>query len=101
MPKKLIFSEQDFLSLFNFNRTISFEDFSKRLAVLNGSNTSGNFAVRCDLDTFVAKVAKKDDRQSRLDHYKRKLYKMIVQEPEVALGAWFNRTASLTESVDH
>jgi hypothetical protein len=101
MPKNLIFTEQDFLNLFTFDKTISFDDFSKKLTVLNGSNTSGNFAVRSDLDTFVARVAKKDDRGERLNLYKRKLYKMIVEEPEVALATWFNRTASLTESVDY
>jgi hypothetical protein len=94
------YTQTDFIKLFKLQKDISFEDFSKKLAVLNGSDTSGNFVVRSDLDTFVTRVAKKDDRNARLDLYKRKLYKMIVLEPEVALGAWFKRTAEVTESLD-
>ena len=97
----MIYTEKEFLKLFNFNTTISFEDFSQQLSVLNGSDTSGNFVVRSDLDTFVDRVAKKDNRKSRLDLYKRKLYKMLVTEPEVALAEWFNRTAAITENLDY
>ena len=97
----MIYTEKEFLKLFNFNKTISFEDFSQQLSVLNGSDTSGNFVVRSDLDTFVDRVAKKDNRKSRLDLYKKKLYKMLVTEPEVALTEWFNRTAAITENLDY
>jgi hypothetical protein len=68
--------------------------------VLNGSDRSGNFVVRSDLDTFIKRVAKRDDREARLDLYKRKLYKMLVEEPEVALAEWFNKTADLKEPLD-
>ena len=91
---------QEFLKLFNLQKNVSFNDFSKKLSVLNGSDTSGNFVVRSDLDTFVARVATKDNRTARLNDYKLKLYKMIVQEPEVALEAWYNRTVAITESMD-
>jgi SAM-dependent methyltransferase len=97
----MIYTQQEFIKLFKLNKTISFEDFSQQLSVLNGSDTSGAFVVRSDLDTFVNRVAKKDDRKSRLDTYKRKLYKMIVEEPEVALGEWFKRTAAITENLDY
>ena len=97
----MIYTQQEFIKLFKLNKTISFEDFSQQLSVLNGSDTSGAFVVRSDLDTFVNRVAKKDDRKSRLDTYKRKLYKMIVEEPEVALGEWFKRTAAVTEDLDY
>jgi len=97
----MIYTEKEFLKLFNFNKTISFNDFSQQLSVLNGSDTSGNFVIRSDLDTFVNRVAKKDNRKSRLDLYKRKLYKMLVTEPEVALAEWFNRTATITEDLDY
>ena len=92
---------QQFLNLFNLQKNVSFNDFSAKLSVLNGSDTSGNFVVRSDVDTFVARVAKKDNRQARLNDYKLKLYKMIVQEPEVALEAWYNRTVAITESIDY
>jgi SAM-dependent methyltransferase len=91
---------QQFLNLFNLQKNVSFNDFSAKLSVLNGSDTSGNFVVRSDIDTFVTRVAKKDNRNARLHDYKLKLYKMIVQEPEVALEAWYNRTVAITESMD-
>ena len=90
----------EFLNLFNLQKSISFDDFSKKLSVLNGSDTSGNFVIRSDLDTFIDRVSKKDNRKSRLVDYKQKLYKMIVQEPEVALTEWFNRTVNISEPVD-
>jgi len=97
----VIYTEQQFLKLFNFNKTISFDDFSKQISVLNGSDTSGQFVVRSDLDTFVNRVSKKDDRKSRLDLYKRKLYKILVQEPEKALAEWFRRTAAISEPLEY
>ena len=96
----MIYTKEQFLSQFNLNRNISFADFSNQLAVLNGSDISGQFVVRDTLDNFLAKWAKKDDRLQRLRTYKQKLYQMIVQEPEVALGQWFDKIASLPEPVD-
>ena len=89
-----------FLALFNLQKQTSFDDFSKKISVLNGSDTSGKFVVRSDLDTFIDRVAKKDNRKSRLDKYKRNLYKMIVEEPEVALTEWFNRMVAVDEDID-
>jgi len=96
----MIYTLDQFLRLFNFNKKISLADFSQQLCVLNGSDTSGQFVVRSDLDTFVNRVAKKDNRKQQLDLYKRKLYKMIVLEPEVALTTWFARTVEITEGTD-
>jgi len=92
---------QEFLNLFNLQKSISFDDFSKKISVLNGSDTSGNFVVRSDLDTFIDRVSKKDNRKSRLIDYKQKLYKMIIQEPEVALTEWFNRTVDISEPINY
>jgi len=96
----MTYTLEHFLSLFDFKHDTTFEDFSCQVSVLNGSDRSGNFVVRSDLDTFIKRVAKKDDREARLDLYKRKLYKMLVEEPEVALTEWFNKTADLKEPLD-
>jgi len=94
------YTQEQFLNLFKLQHNTTFSDFVAKLSVLNGSDTSGNFVTRSDLDTFVARVAKKDNRAARLHLYKQKLYKMIVQEPEVALTAWYNRTVAIEEGVD-
>ena len=91
MTQQLIFTLDDFLALFKFNKQISYEDFCKQLSVLNISDKTGNFAVRSDIDTFIDRVAKKDNRKQRLDLYKQKMYKMLVLEPEKALAEWFRR----------
>lgn len=96
----LLYTKQQFLDLFKLNKTISFEDFSKQLAVLNGSDTSGKFVIRDHLDGFLAKWAKNDDRLQRLDEYKRKLYQMLVEQPELALGQWYDKMVELPEPVE-
>lgn len=96
----MIYTKQQFLSQFTLNKSISFDDFSKQLAVLNGSDTSGQFVIRATLDDFLAKWATKDDRLQRLDLYKRQLYNMLVVEPEVALGQWFDRMAAVPEDIN-
>ncbi len=56
--KQLILLEQDFLSLFNLPNP-TFEDFCKTVQILDISDRSGTFQVRQDLDSFIARVAKK------------------------------------------
>ncbi len=90
-----------FLKLFTLQKNISFEDFSQRLAVLNGSDTSGQFVVRSSLDVFVDRVAKKDDRKAKLDQYKRNLYRILVTDAENSLKEWFRRNAELVEDLDY
>ena len=97
----LLYTKEQFLKQFNLNRTITFDEFSQRIAVLNGSDTSGQFVIRDYLDGFLAKWAKKDDRLQRLDTYKRNLYQMLVLEPEVALAQWFDRTVALNEPIEY
>jgi hypothetical protein len=97
----VIFKFEDFIKLFNFNRDISYEDFSNKLSILNISDKSGEFVVRSDINTFINRVASKDDRATRLDLYKRNLYRMLVQEPEVALKAWFKRYGELPHELNY
>jgi len=99
--KNLIFTFDDFLGLFNFNKTISYDDFCQQLSILNISDLTGTFAVRSDIDTFIDRVSKKDDRKQRLDLYKQKMYKMLVQEPEVALKEWFRRYGELPQDLNY
>ena len=97
----VIFKFEDFIQLFKFNRGISFEDFSNKLSILNISDRSGEFVVRSDINTFISRVARRDDRAERLELYKRNLYRMLVLEPEVALRAWFKRYGELPHELNY
>lgn len=96
----LIYSKQEFLNSFNLDKSVTFQEFSDRLSVLNGSDISGQFVVRDHIDGFLTKWAKNDDRLQRLDTYKRKLYRMIVEQPEIALGQWYDKTVSVGEPLE-
>jgi len=99
MSKTLIFVEQDFLNQFNLPN-ITFQEFCDRISVLNVMDRSGSFVVRSDLDTFVNRVSKKDNRKQRLSLYKQNLYKILVTDANSTLSAWFNRYGKLNENID-
>lgn len=99
MPKNLIFTEQDFLNQFNLPK-VTFQEFCDKICVLNVMDRSGSFVVRSDLDTFVNRVSKKDDRKQRLNLYKQNLYKILVTDSKATLLSWFKRYGELKESVD-
>jgi len=97
--KNLIFTETDFLNLFNLPN-ISYQDFCNKICVLDVMDRSGAFVVRSDLDTFVERVSKKDDRKQRLNQYKQNLYKILVTDAKSTLLAWFNRYGKLNENLE-
>lgn len=99
MSKNLIFTEQDFLNQFNLPK-VTFQQFCDKIYVLNVMDRSGSFVVRSDLDTFVNRVSKKDNRKQRLNLYKQNLYKILVTDANATLLAWFKRYGELKESVD-
>lgn len=97
--KPFIFTEQDFLALFNLPNP-SFSDFCQQIQILDISDKSGTFAVRQDLDSFIARVAKKDNRGQRLDLFKQKLYQLLVTDVEQTLRAWFKGQGALPEPLN-
>lgn len=99
MTKNLIFTEQEFLNQFNLPNP-TFQEFCDTICVLDVMDRSGSFVVRSDLDTFVDRVSKKDNRKQRLALYKQNLYKILVTDATNTLGAWFKRYGELKESVD-
>lgn len=99
MTKKLIFTEQDFLNQFTLPN-ITFQDFCKKICVLDVMDRSGAFVVKSSLDDFVNRVSKKDDRKQRLNDYKQKLYTILVTDAQKTLSTWFKRYGELKETVD-
>lgn len=100
--KTLIFTKQNFIDQFTLPQ-VTFEEFCNQLGVLNISDKTGLFAVRSDLDTFVSRVCKKDTdtRKLRLDLYKKNLYRILVTDAELTLGAWFDRYGALKEPIKY
>lgn len=97
--KNLIFTEQDFLSLFTLPKP-TFEEFCSQVQILDISDKSGTFKVRQDLDSFIARVAKKDNRTQRLDLYKQKLYEILVRDSKNTLLSWFRSQGALPQNLD-
>ena len=100
MKTQLIFTEQDFLNLFSLPKP-SFADFCNQIQILNVTDTSGTFKVKQNLDDFIARVAKKDDRGSRLPVFKQKLYQLLVTDADKNLKAWFKSHGLLPEKIEH
>lgn len=94
--KQLIFTEQDFLALFDLPKP-TFKEFCANVQILDISDKSGTFKIRQDLDSFIGRVAKKDNRGSRLDLYKQKLYRILVTDADNTLKVWFKSHGALPE----
>lgn len=97
--KQLIFTEQDFLSLFTLPKP-TFADFCNQIQILDISDKSGTFKVRQDLDSFIARVGKKDNRAQRLPVFKQKLYQLLVTDIDTTLKAWFRSQGALPEKLE-
>jgi len=97
--KNLFFTEQDFLQQFNLP-SVRYQEFCDRICVLDVMDRSGAFVVRSDLDTFVNRVSKKDDRKQRLNLYKQNLYKILVTDAKQTLLSWYNRYGKLPQPVE-
>jgi hypothetical protein len=97
--KQLLFTDRDFLSLFNLPKP-TFEEFCNQIQILDISDKSGTFKVRQDLDSFIARVGKKDNRGARLPEFKQKLYQLLVTDIDQTLKTWFKSQGSLPEAVE-
>jgi len=96
----MLLTSNDFLAHFRL-QNISYEEFCERLSVLDISDRSGQFAVRSGIDDFVEKVSKKDDRKSRLDHYKRVMYRLLVTDAQSVLLWWYDKYLSIRNPILH
>ena len=68
--KKLTHTFDDLLSTVQL-QSVDYATFRQQLSVLNISDTTGTFGVRSDIDTFIARVTKKDsdNRKELLELY--------------------------------
>ena len=82
-------------------QNVTFEDFKSKVSILDISDTSGTFAVRSDIKTFLDRVVNKtgDTRKDRLDLYLTNLYDMLVTNAEKSLRAWYEKYIELKMSM--
>lgn len=97
--KNLVFTETDFLKLFNLPN-LTYQEFCEKVCVLDVMDRSGSFVVRSNLKDFVDRVSKKDNRKNRLEKYQRNLYEILVVNGKDTLLSWFHQYGELRESVD-
>ncbi len=83
-------------------QNVTFTEFCNRLSVLDVTDKSGTFRVRCTIYEFLDRVVKKesDTRKQRLNTYLQKLYQMLVTDAEKSLREWFDRYVGLQEPLD-
>ena len=102
MKNTLIFKEEEFINLFNFPNP-TFDEFCKQLQILDVTDRSGTFKVRCTLDSFIDRVSKngtKDNRLQRLNLYKQQLYRILVTDVRNNLKKWFHSHGALPEKTE-
>jgi hypothetical protein len=80
---------------------VSYEEFCEKVSILDIMDTSGTFAVRSSLDDFINRVSKKDNRKTRIEEFKRRLFRILVTDAERALEYWYNKYASLPNQLSH
>jgi hypothetical protein len=97
--QQLVFTDQDFLSLFILPKP-TFADFCNQIQILDISDKSGTFKVKQDLDSFIIRVSKKDNRIENLPLFKQKLYQLLVTDVEQTLKSWFKNNGKLKESIE-
>jgi hypothetical protein len=100
MKTSLVYKTEDFLKLFPVQE-VDYETFCEKICVLDIMDRSGNFAVRSNLDDFINRVSKKDDRKQRLETYKQKLYQLVVVDRIKTLTGWFDRYGKLPEPIEY
>lgn len=82
---------EEFLATFNFQKP-SYEEFCERLRIVKYTSKDGSDSET--LDDYVSRNPSRG-RVERIDKYRRGLYRLLVEEPEVALSVWWDRYGSM------
>ena len=97
-----LYTFQDLLSTIEI-QSVDYATFRKKISVLDISDVSGTFSIRSDLDTFLDRVANKDDdnRKKLVEQYCTKMYKILVTDAEESLKTFFNKAGQLPEPLEY
>ncbi len=80
---------------------VDYASFRKQLSILDISDTSGTFKPRSDLDTFLDRVATKDNRKQLAEQYCEKLYQILVTDAENSLRTFYSKCAELPQPLEY
>ncbi len=99
--KKLTHTFDDLLSTVQL-QSVDYATFRQQLSVLNISDTTGTFGVRSDIDTFIARVTKKDsdNRKELLELYCKKMYQILVTDAKTSLYEFYRRYGELLNPLE-
>ena len=91
---------QDLKNTINI-QDVDYPTFRKQLSVLDIADTTGTFSVRSDLDTFLDRVATKDNRKELAEVYCEKMYQILVTDAENSLKTFFNKSGALPNPLEY
>ena len=99
--KKLTHTFDDLLSTVQL-QSVDYATFRQQLSVLNISDTTGTFGVRSNIDTFIARVTKKDsdNRKELLELYCKKMYQILVTDAKTSLYEFYRRYGELLNPLE-
>jgi hypothetical protein len=91
----------DLLETIKF-QNIDYKSFRKQFSILDISDTTGMFTVRSNIDTFLDRVATKEDdcRKDLVEVYCEKMYQILVTDAEKSLREFYTRYGELKEPID-
>ena len=83
-------------------QSVDYATFRKQLGVLDISDVTGNFCVRSDLDTFLDRVATKDDdnRKELVEDYCTKMYQILVTDAKESLRTFYSKSGQLPQPLE-
>ena len=91
---------QDLKNTINI-QDVDYNTFRKQLSVLDISDTSGTFTTKSNLDTFLDRVATKDNRKELAEVYCQKMYQILVTDAESSLKTFYNSKGELPNPIEY
>lgn len=82
-------------------QSVDYKTFRKQISILDISDTSGTFSTKSNIDDFIARVSRTDNRAELLEQYCEKMYQILVTDAEASLTEFYTRYAELKQPIDY
>jgi len=96
----MIHTFQDLRHTINI-QDVDYDTFRKQLSILDISDTTGTFSIKSNLDTFLDRVATKDNRKKLAEVYCQKMYQILVTDAENSLKTFYNSKGALPNPLEY